>query len=186
MREEARPDGGVAELSGTTTALGRVLTGIGAVLLPVVTLVVVSVLIGALTSRTESAGRTLDLGGYLGFAGAAVVVCGLVGVAGNGLSRQPGAARGGIVLGWLVLGASVLLLVAFSFLPSAPPWVSWRAFRSFISLLGTPFVFAVAMTAYTIGFAVRDPRRRWPIVLALSIVPGLVIALYGVTDPMSR
>lgn len=169
-----------------TTVLGRALTGIGAVLLPIVTFIVVSMLIGGLTSRTESAGRTLDLGGYLGFAAAAVAVCGLVGVAGNALARLPGAARGGIVLGWLVLGASVLLLVAFSFLPSAPPWVSWRAFRSFISLLGTPFVFAVAMTTYTFGFTVRDPQRRWPIVLALSILPGLVIALYGFTDPMSR
>ncbi|NQW90646.1 hypothetical protein HQQ88_10110 [Curtobacterium sp. VKM Ac-2861] len=149
------------------------------------TLAIVYLLIAALTTRTESADRTLDLGGYLGFAAATVVICGLVGATGRALSRSASAVHFGLIVGWLILGASLFLLVVLSFVPAAPPWVSWRSFRSFISLLGTPLVYAIAMTTYTVGFAVRDPRHRWLTVVALAVLPGLMITLYGFFDPMS-
>ena len=177
--------GGAHEVKRSATVLMRTVVGLAAVLLPVVTLMTVYLLIAGLTTRTESADRSLGLVGYFGFAAAAVVICALVGVAGSAFSRSPGAIRVGVAVGWIILGASILLLLALSFIPSAPPWVTWRAFRSFIGLLGTPLVFAVAMTAYTTGFAVRGPRRRWAAVVVLSAVPGLIIALYGLVDPLS-
>jgi hypothetical protein len=118
-------------------------------------------------------------------AAAAVASCGLVGLAGSALSRLGSATRGGIAAGWLMVGASVFLLVATSFVPAAPPWASWNWFRAFIGLIGTPLAFAVAMTNYTVGFAVRRPKRRWLTVAVLSIMPGLMIALYGLLDPLS-
>lgn len=169
----------------TTTLLARTVAAVAAVVLPVVTFAIVYLLIAGLTIRTESADRALDLGGYLGFAAAAVMICGLVGVVGNALSRSASAVRFGIIVGWLIVGASVFLLVVLSFVPTTPPWVSWTSFRTFISLFGTPFVFAVAMTTYSVGFAVRETSRRWLAVVALSALPGLMIALYGLFDPMS-
>lgn len=165
--------------------LARTAAAASAVLLPVLTLVIVYLLIVGLTTRTQSPDRTLDLGGYSVFAAAAVAICGLVGLAGSALSRLGSATRAGIAAGWLMVGAPVFLLVATSFFPAAPPWASWNWFRAFIGLIGTPLVFAVAMTNYTVGYAVRRPKRRWLTVAVLSIVPGLMIALYGLLDPLS-
>ena len=165
--------------------LARVAAGTAAVLLPFATLVVVYLLIVELVTRTQSPDRTLDLGGYSLFAAAAVAVCGLVGLAGSALSRLGSATRFGIAVGWLIVGASVFLLVITSFIPAAPPWTSWNWFRAFISLIGTPLVFAVAMTTYTVGLTVRRPGRRWLAITVLSMTPGVLIALYGVLDPVS-
>lgn len=169
----------------TATVLTRSVVGLAAVLLPVVTLMAVYLLIAGLTTRTEPANRSLGAVGYLGFAAAAVVICALVGVAGNAFSRCAGAVRVGVAAGWFMLVASILLLMALYFIPSVPPWVSWGAFRTFIGLLGTPIVFAAAMTTYTTGFAVRGARRRWPAVIVLAAMPGLMIGLYGFLDPLS-
>lgn len=187
VRRCGGPDvhGGAHEVKRSATVLTRTVVGLAAVLLPVVTLMTVYLLIAGLTTRTESADRSLGLVGYFGFAAAGVVICALVGVAGSAFSRSPGAIRVCVAGGWIILGASILLLLALSFTPSAPPWASWRSFRSFISLLGTPFVFAIAMTSYTVGFGVRLPRRRWLAVVVLSVLPGLMIAAYGLLDPMS-
>ena len=169
----------------TSTVLARTAAATAAVLLPFVTLVLVYLLVVGLTTRTQSPDRTLDLGGYAVFAAAAVAICGLVGLAGSALSRLRSATRSGIAVGWLMVGASVFLLVATSFVPAAPPWASWNWFRAFIGLIGTPLVFALAMTNYTVGYAVRRPARRWLAVAVLSIVPGLMIVLYGLLDPLS-
>jgi hypothetical protein len=169
----------------TSTVLVRAAAGTAAVLLPFATLVVVYLLIAELTTRTQSPDRTLDLGGYALFAGAAVAICGMVGVAGSALSRFESAARIGIAVGWLIVGASAFLLAVTSFIPAAPPWASWNWFRTFIGLIGTPLVVAVAMTNYAVGFAVRRPGRRRLAITVLSIAPGLMIVLCGLLDPLS-
>lgn len=169
----------------TAAVLPGTVAGLVAILFPIITLVIVSLVIAGLTTRTESADRSLSLAGYLGSAVAAVVICGLGGVGGNALSSFPSAGCVGIAVGWLLFGVVMLLLLGFGLLPSAPPWNSWRSFRSFISLLGTPLVFAVATTTFTVGCAFRDARRRWHAVAHLSSMPGLMIALYGCLDPLS-
>lgn len=165
------------------TALARTIAASSAVLLPFAALSVIYLLVAGLTTQTESIDRSLGLPGYFGFAVVATMICALSGAAGRALSSFPTAVRVGACLGWLLLGASVLLLLAFSFLPTAPPWVSWSSFRTFIALLGTPIVFAVAMVTYTMGFAGHDPGRRWASVLLLSTLPGVMIVLLGFSDP---
>ncbi|OIH97039.1 hypothetical protein [Curtobacterium sp. MCBA15_001] len=169
----------------TAAVLTGTVAGLVAILFPIITLVVVYLVIAGLTTRTESADRSLSLAGYLGFALAAVVICGLGGVGGNALSSFPSAGCVGIAVGWLLFGVVMLLLLGFDLLPSKPPWYSWGSFLSFIGLLGTPLVFAAAMATFTVGVVVRDARRRWLAVALLSSMPGLMIALYGCLDPLS-
>ena len=172
-------------MTRTTHLLASTSRSTAAVLLPVASLGSIGLLITGLTALTQAAERTIGIAGYLAFAAVATAICLLVGAAGTALSASAGAVRFGISLGWLLFGAFVLLLALLSFIPPEPPWTSWRSFRSFIALLGTPVTFGIATASYTVGFAVRPPRRRWLIVAGLAALPGAMIALYGFLDPSS-